>query len=136
MTAWNPCQLSQMALPPCHILCQFYVNKNELSCHVYQRSGDVGLGIPFNILSYSILTHLIAEITGLYAYELILTFGDTHIYMNHIDALRKQITREPYPFPKIRIQSKASDCIDEYNPKDIKIYDYKSHDKIYMEMTK
>ena len=104
LTAWNPCQLGEMALPPCHLLCQFHVqNDRFLSCALYQRSGDVGLGVPFNIASYAFLTHLIAFHTGLEAGEFVHFIGDAHIYEDHMDALREQIQRTPLVFPKIRV---------------------------------
>jgi len=114
MSAWNPCQLQEMALPPCHVLTQFHVNKkNELSCMLYQRSGDVGLGIPFNMASYGILTCLLAEHTGLLPGKLIHNIGDAHIYENHIPELKDQIKRTPYPSPLLTIEKK--DIIDDYN---------------------
>ena len=97
MSAWNPCQINEMALPPCHVLCQFNVsgeNEDELSCMLYQRSGDVGLGVPFNIASYSMLTHIIAEKTGLKAKEFVHTLGNAHIYDDHVEALVEQISRD------------------------------------------
>lgn len=134
MNAWNPCQINKMALPPCHILSQFYVDeKNELSCHVYQRSGDIGLGIPFNIMSYATLTHLLAKHTNLNTGDLILSIGDAHIYPNHVSQLIKQTKREPFPFPKIFIKNTYND-IDKYSIKDIQIKNYVCHDKINMDM--
>ncbi|CAI5440147.1 unnamed protein product [Caenorhabditis angaria] len=102
LSAWNPKDLDQMVLPPCHTMCQFYVNNGELSCQLYQRSGDMGLGVPFNLASYGLLTHMIAHITNLKAGELVHTLGDAHVYSNHIDALQIQLEREPFAFPKIR----------------------------------
>ncbi|XP_052870570.1 thymidylate synthase-like, partial [Anopheles cruzii] len=95
MSSWNPVDISIMALPPCHCLAQFFVANGELSCQMYQRSADVGLGVPFNIASYSLLTHMIAHVTGLKTGEFIHTTGDTHIYLNHIDALKEQVQRTP-----------------------------------------
>lgn len=134
MSAWNPCQIQEMALPPCHVLVQFYVRDNKLSCALYQRSGDVGLGVPFNIASYSFLTHLIAKHTGLIAHEFIHFLGDAHIYENHIDALVEQTKRTPYPFPKIEIK-RVCDKIDDYTEDDFVITDYIHHPVIKMQMT-
>lgn len=133
MSAWNPEQLNEMALPPCHILAQFNVIGNELSCSLYQRSGDVGLGVPFNIASYSFLTHILAKHCGLVAKEFVYYLGNAHIYDDHIEALREQITRKPYEFPKIEIKNKHN-SIEEYSLDDIEITDYKSHIPIKMEM--
>ena len=133
MSAWNPCQLQEMALPPCHVLTQFHVNKkNELSCMLYQRSGDVGLGIPFNMASYGILTCLLAEHTGLLPGKLIHNIGDAHIYENHIPELKDQIKRTPYPSPLLTIEKK--DIIDDYNLIDFRVNNYKYHPPIYMPM--
>ena len=105
MTAWNPCQLDEMALPPCHLLCQFnVVNTDELSCCLYQRSGDVGLGVPFNIASYSFLTHIIASICNLKATEFVYFISNAHIYDDHLDDLVEQTKRCPYRFPKLNIK--------------------------------
>ena len=136
MSAWNPCQLDEMALPPCHVLAHFNVIDDELSCILYQRSGDVGLGVPFNISSYSILTHFIAKITGLKAKEFIYYLGNTHIYDDHLEPLREQIKREPLTFPKIKISERGDLDIDNVNIDDIEIVNYKYHETIKMEMRK
>lgn len=134
VSAWNPCQLDQMALPPCHVLFQFHVNsRNELSCSLYQRSGDVGLGIPFNIASYSILTLLIAHHCGLKPGEFIHTIGDAHIYHSHIPVLRNQLKNVPYLFPKLHIKGKHK-SIDSYYAKDFKLLRYQHHGKLKMKM--
>lgn len=101
MSAWNPADLPQMALPPCHMFAQFYVDTvaGELSCQMYQRSADMGLGVPFNVASYALLTRLIAHCCGLKAGEFVHVIGDAHVYLNHVEALREQLTREPRPFP-------------------------------------
>lgn len=133
MSAWNPCQIDEMALPPCHILCQFHVsNKNRLHCLLYQRSGDIGLGVPFNIASYSFLTHLIAKTCNLEAFELVHVIGNAHIYEEHVDVLKEQINNECYEFPNIIIREKKE--IDEYNFEDIEIRDYKYNNKLPMKM--
>ncbi len=135
MSAWNPCQLDEMALPPCHVLCQFNVIGNKLSCSLYQRSGDVGLGVPFNIASYSILTHLLARHCNLEADQFIYNLGNAHIYDDHINSLNEQIKRSPYIFPKVYIKNQY-DNIDLYSIDDIEIKDYYSYDSIKMEMRK
>ena len=134
MTAWNPCQINEMALPPCHILCQFNVNKdNKLSCSLYQRSGDVGLGVPFNIASYSFLTHLIAHHCGLVPYEFIHYLGNTHIYDDHVEGLKIQTKRIPYSFPKLKIQRLCNN-IEDYKIDDFKIENYEYHNNINLLM--
>jgi thymidylate synthase len=135
MSAWNPCQLDEMALPPCHILAQFNVRDGQyLSCSLYQRSGDVGLGVPFNIASYSFLTHILAKHCGLKAEDFVYCLGNAHIYKDHIDSLREQIKRGPYEFPKIRITS-VKDCIEYYSIEDIEwISPYIHHPTITMKM--
>lgn len=134
MTAWNPCQLDEMALPPCHILCQFNVHDgNKLSCALYQRSVDTFLGQPFNIASYSFLTHLLAKHCGLEAYEFVYFMGNCHLYENAIDAATLQITREPFEFPTVSIKQ-VRENINDYQVDDFEIHNYKSHDAIKVPM--
>jgi thymidylate synthase len=138
MSAWNPLQLDEMALPPCHVLAQFNVrsdgDKHYLSCALYQRSCDVGLGVPFNIASYSFLTHLIARHCDMIPEDFVYFMGNTHIYCDHVDALKQQITRDPLPFPKITITAQKN--LEEYTIDDIE-WDskYNSHDTIKMAMS-
>ncbi len=134
MSAWNPEQINEMALPPCHILSQFKVtDDNKLSCILYQRSGDVGLGIPFNIASYSFLTHLLAKHCNLEAKEFIHFIGDAHIYDDHLQVLQEQITRKPYQFPQLIIKNKY-DNINNYKLGDFCIKNYKYKEAIKMDM--
>jgi len=134
MTAWNPCQLNQMALPPCHIVCQFNVHDgNKLSCAMMQRSVDSVCGSPFNIASYSFLTHLLAKHCGLEAYEFVYFMGNCHIYEEHIEAAKLQITREPYHFPSIEILNKREN-INDYEESDFKLIDYTCHEPIKVKM--
>lgn len=129
VSAWNVGDLDQMALPPCHILFQFYVSEGKLSCQLYQRSCDIFLGIPFNIASYAILTMMIAQVTGLKAYEFIHTLGDAHIYLNHIDQVKLQLTREPFPLPQLKINPEVDNIFDfKYN--DFELVNYNAHPHI------
>ncbi|MDQ3633762.1 MAG: thymidylate synthase [Acidobacteriota bacterium] len=129
VSAWNVGELDKMALMPCHVLFQFYVDDGKLSCQLYQRSCDSFLGLPFNIVSYSILTHLVAEQCGLKVGDFVWTGGDVHIYLNHIEQTKKQLSREPYPLPQLIIKSKP-DSIFDYEFEDFEIENYKSHPSI------
>jgi thymidylate synthase len=134
LSAWNAGDLDSMALPPCHIMSQFYVSKNnELSCHMYQRSVDSFLGLPFNIASYALLTHMIAQVTNLKVGELIISMGDTHIYKNHIDQVREQLTREAFPASKLLLSPGITD-ITEFTMGDIVLDGYQSHGPIKADM--
>ena len=134
ISAWNPCQLPEMALPPCHVLMQFHVTDGtQLSCSLYQRSGDVGLGVPFNIASYSMLIHLLAHHCGLDAHEFIYYLGNAHIYDDHVTALQLQTTRDPHEFPKIAIRA-LHDNINDYEVGDFEVQGYQCHDAIPMTM--
>ena len=134
MSAWNPQQIEEMALPPCHVLSQFKVNnKDELSCILYQRSGDIGLGVPFNIASYSFLTHILAKHCNLQAKEFIHFIGDAHIYDDHEIVLQEQIKRIPNMFPKVIIQNKY-ESINDYKISDFIITDYNCHNSLKMNM--
>jgi thymidylate synthase len=126
--------MDQMALPPCHVMSQYYVNKNkELSCHMYQRSVDVFLGLPFNIASYALLTHLIAQVCDLSVGELVISTGDTHIYKDHIDQVKEQLTREEYPLPTLWINPIVKN-VDEFLIEDIRLENYQSHGQIKAKM--
>lgn len=128
VSAWNPEDVPSMALPPCHTLFQFYVNDGKLSCQLYQRSADVFLGVPFNIASYALLTHLIAHETGLAVGEFIHTMGDAHLYNNHFEQMKEQLTREPRPFPKLVLADKKS--VFDFEMEDITLEGYDPHPSI------
>lgn len=129
ITAWNPGELDLMALPPCHMMAQFYVSKGKLSCHMYQRSADSFLGIPFNIASYALFTHMIAQVCDLSVGDLIISLGDVHIYNNHIEQVKEQLTRKPMPLAKLWLNPEIKD-ITKFSISDIKLIDYQSHEPI------
>jgi len=134
MTAWNPCQLDKMALPPCHILCQFNVHDgNKLSCALYQRSIDCALGQSFNIVSYSFLTHLLAKHCGLEAYEFVYFMGNCHLYEDHVEPIKEQLQREPYPFPTVSIKQ-VRENINDYQVEDFEVHNYQYHSLIKFQM--
>lgn len=141
LSSWNVSDIDKMVLPPCHILCQFYVSKRddigELSCQLYQRSGDMGLGVPFNIASYSLLTILIAKICNLKPGKFIHILGDAHVYKDHIEALKIQIEREPKPFPKLKFLDsiKEKEDLTEISEYDFELIDYNYHSPISMKMS-
>lgn len=126
ISAWNPSEVSNMALPPCHAFMQFYVNDNKLSLQLYQRSADIFLGVPFNIASYSLLLMMIAQVTNLEAYEFIHTIGDAHIYSNHLDQIKLQLSREPYKLPTMELNKNINNIFD-FKYDDFKLKNYKSH---------
>ena len=128
VSAWNVAELGEMALPPCHLLFQFYVADGRLSCQLYQRSADLFLGVPFNIASYSLLTHMMAQQSGLEVGEFIWTGGDCHIYSNHVEQVTTQLAREPYPYPELRLRKAAS--LFEYTFEDVEIVGYRHHPAI------
>lgn len=129
VTAWNPGEIDNMALPPCHILYQFYVAGGRLSCQLYQRSADIFLGVPFNIASYSFLLLMMASVTGLRPGEFIHTLGDAHIYLNHTDQVRLQLSREPMPLPAVSVNPRVSD-ITAFRYEDFTIENYNAHPHI------
>lgn len=129
VTAWNPAEVDEMALPPCHCLFQFYVAEGKLSLQLYQRSADTFLGVPFNIASYSLLLHMMAQVTGLEVGEFIHTTGDTHIYLNHLEQVKLQLTRTPRPLPKIIINPDVKDLF-SFHYDDFKIEDYNPYPHI------
>jgi thymidylate synthase len=134
LSAWNPASLTEMALPPCHMFSQFYVSGGELSCQMYQRSCDMGLGVPFNIASYSLLTHMLAHVTGLKPGEFIHVMGDAHIYLNHVEQLQQQIQKTPKPFPTLKIKRQVSE-IEDFNFEDFEVMNYNPHNTLKMDMS-
>jgi thymidylate synthase len=134
ISAWNPGELDQMALPPCHSFAQFYVSQdNKLSCQMYQRSCDMFLGVPFNIASYSLLTHMIAQVCNLQVGEFVHVLGDAHIYLNHVEQVKEQLQREPLPAPQLWLNPEVTD-ITKFTMADIKLINYESHGPIRAEM--
>ncbi|WFF38184.1 thymidylate synthase [Moraxella nasibovis] len=129
VSGWNPIEAGQVALPPCHTLFQFFVVNNKLSCQLYQRSADVFLGVPFNIASYALLTHMIAQVCDLEVGEFIWTGGDTHLYHNHFEQAKLQLTREPLPLCQLELNPDVKDLFD-FKFDDIKIVNYQSHERI------
>jgi thymidylate synthase len=134
VSAWNPSQLDEMALPPCHILMQFNVIDDKLSCSLYQRSGDVGLGVPFNIASYSFLLRMVADTCGLAPGDFVYTIGNAHIYEEHIDALAEQVELAPFPSPALVIKEKKRDSLDEFELGDFSLENYECHGRVPMVM--
>jgi thymidylate synthase len=129
VSAWNPADIEGMALPPCHCLFQFYVAKGRLSCQLYQRSADMFIGVPFNVASYALLTHMVAHVTGLRAGEFVHTIGDAHLYVNHLQQANEQLTRKPLPLPKLAIKREVAD-IDDFRFEDFEIINYRSYPHI------
>jgi thymidylate synthase len=129
VTAWNPADVDRMALPPCHCLFQFYVAEGRLSCQLYQRSADIFLGVPFNIASYALLTHMIAQVTGLKPGTFVHTLGDAHLYLNHLDQADEQMKRTPLPLPRLVIKRDVT-SIDDFRFEDFEIVNYQSHPHI------
>ena len=129
VSAWNPADVEDMALPPCHCLFQFFVADGKLSCQLYQRSADIFLGVPFNIASYALLTHMVAQVCGLKVGDFVHTFGDAHIYHNHFDQVREQLTREPMALPTLELNPDVTD-IEGFTYADVKLVGYEAHPHI------
>ena len=129
VSAWNPADVPAMALPPCHCLFQFYVLDGKLSCQLYQRSADIFLGVPFNIASYALLTHMVAQVTGLEPGDFVHTFGDAHIYLNHLDQVHEQLSRAPRPLPRLKLNPEVTDLF-AFRFEDIAIEGYDPHPAI------
>lgn len=146
LSAWNPADLKKMALPPCHMFCQFYVSypasregeerpKGKLHCQLYQRSCDMGLGVPFNIASYALLTHMLAHVCNLVPGTFTHTMGDAHVYLDHVEALRVQLTRKPKSFPGLEILREKGGSIDDWSVEDFVVTGYEPHKGIVMKMS-
>ena len=135
VTAWNPADVDDMALPPCHCLFQFFVADGKLSCQLYQRSADIFLGVPFNVASYALLTYMLCEVTGYAPGEFIHTFGDAHLYLDHLDQARLQVTREPMDFPRLTFGRRVH-ALTEFGLADIVISDYRAHPHIAAKVSK
>lgn len=134
LSSWNVAELDHMALPPCHVMSQYNVSKSgKLSCHMYQRSVDVFLGLPFNIASYALLTHMLAQVCGYSVGELIISTGDTHIYKNHVDQVKEQLSREAFPNPTLWLNSEIKE-VDKFTMNDVKLLNYESHGTIKADM--
>lgn len=129
VSAWNPAALDKMALPPCHLLFQFYVAEGRLSCQLYQRSADIFLGLPFNIASYALLLRMMAQVSELEAGDLIMSLGDVHLYSNHFEQARTQLERQPYPLPRMRLNP-AVKSINDFDYADFELLDYQAHPHI------
>src|SRR5687768_17429452 len=129
VSAWNPADVERMALPPCHALFQFYVADGRLSCQMYQRSADLFLGVPFNIASYALLTRMVAQVTGLAPGEFVLTLGDAHLYLNHLEQAREQLGRAPRPFPRMRLNPEVRELLD-FRFEDFTLEEYEPHPAI------
>jgi thymidylate synthase len=134
ISAWNAGDINKMALPPCHVLFQFYVAGGKLSCQLYQRSCDIFLGVPFNIASYSLLTLMIAQVTGYNPGEFVHTLGDAHIYLNHIEQVKLQLAREPFPLPRMVINPDINDILG-FRYEDFELKDYNAHPHIKGEIS-
>ncbi|QQE75440.1 thymidylate synthase [Brevibacillus composti] len=134
VSAWHPAELPKMALPPCHLLFQFYVAEGKLSCQLYQRSADTFLGVPFNIASYALLTHMMAHATGLQPGDFVHTIGDAHIYLNHVEQVKEQLSREPKPLPQLKINPAVTSIFD-FSFEDFEIVGYDAHPHIKGEVS-
>ena len=134
ISAWNVGDIERMALPPCHVMFQFYVAGGKLSCQLYQRSCDIFIGVPFNIASYALLTMMVAQVTGLKPGDFVHTLGDAHIYLNHINQVKLQLTREPYPMPKMKINPEVNDIL-KFRVEDFELTDYEAHPHIKGEIS-
>jgi thymidylate synthase len=134
VSAWNVAEIDQMALPPCHVLFQFYIADGRLSCQLYQRSADIFLGVPFNIASYALLTQMMAQVLDLKPGDFVHTFGDAHIYLNHLEQVKLQLSREPFPLPSLRLNPEVKDIFG-FRFEDISIENYQSHPHIKGEIS-